>query len=164
MLREDVHSIRGAMRGLQRFGESEDVNMLLRLLKAKIAELTENLIRQLVGKTLYELQCLGDSEQVRLLVTAWTPVIEQYNVEPRVEQSILALSGLEEAVLTAFYGLDGKKSRISIEDRIRSKISGHLLEDEHFEKELFGQQHFLGNLRIDCEGSTFCTHPSEMRI
>jgi hypothetical protein len=133
----------------------------------KTTQLTDNFIMQIVGKTLHWLQCLGDSEHIRQVVAAWTPEIEQCNVELRVNPCEPALYGLEHAVVTALYGLvDGEKSRISLEEQVLSKRSrkDHPPGAQHVDKELHEEQQRLGNLRGDWGDVSFCAHPSEMRV
>jgi hypothetical protein len=159
---EDVRAVEKVLLGLQHFRDSEEVENLVAVLIAKTTQLTENRIRQIVGKTLYSLKCLGNSEQTQQLLAAWAPEIEQGNVEPLVKQCDMALYGLEQAVATALYGLlDGEKSRTSLEEQVLSKGSrhGHPLEAQHVDREMH-----LDKLPIGLGEFSFCFHPSEMQV
>jgi hypothetical protein len=121
---EDVHGVSDTLLKLQNFTDREEVRNLVAVLTAKTVQLTEKLIRQNVYKTLYGLTRVGDSEQVRLLIAAWSPEIERCKLEPHMKECEKVLYGLENAVATALYGgFEHGDARISLEEQMRSRRS-----------------------------------------
>jgi hypothetical protein len=90
---------------LTHLGESKEALNCIAVLNPAIEKCSLNLIAKASRNALDELRRLGESEHVQKLIAAWSPMIDQSNVEPCDEELDTAMYAFVQAVSQALHGV-----------------------------------------------------------